>query len=529
MSMIWLITRVFLQSAHAVEPFPQLQTDDAIYSPHQEILIPYEPSIRHPNKSTGLPNATVYGYLPYWSTSPSNLSFDGLSHVAYFSVGLNSDGSLSETSRWTNIASTLVSRAHAQGVKVHLCLTSFSDSVNNVVLPSASKRATAVANLASLINQYGADGVNIDIEGMDGARRNDLISFILELKAQIPEIVIATPAIDWNSAYDYATLSQHASLFIMGYDYHWSGGDPGPVDPLFGGSPWGRYSLEWTVNDYIDKGADANAIIVGLPLYGRKWNTTNSNIPGTSTGSSSSMVMKDAVVVAATDGSSFDSVTHTPYVLYPTQQLWYQDIDSVRERVSWSIDQGVQGVGFWALGYENGVHGFWEMMADETYWSVSEPSVEPSVEPSAEPSVEPSTEPSTDTSSNQAPVSKAGADIEVEFNSIVELDGGHSYDPDGDSITYNWTMIDDSSIQLLNANTVNPSFIADELGTWQIQLAVSDGEFVRTDRLTVSVVESTDKKSSCAHFSSLLSWQIWLPLAGMYTYTFSRRRKQKTM
>ncbi|MEC7987401.1 MAG: glycosyl hydrolase family 18 protein, partial [Myxococcota bacterium] len=61
--------------------------------------------------------------------------------------------------------------------------------------------------------------------------------------------------------------------------YHWKGGDPGPVDPLFGGSPWSVYSLEWTVEDYRDKGVPDNKIILGLPLYGREWPTENNDVP----------------------------------------------------------------------------------------------------------------------------------------------------------------------------------------------------------------------------------------------------------
>ena len=69
---------------------------------------------------------------------------------------------------------------------------------------------------------------------------------------------------DWSDAYDYTTLSQYASLFIMGYDYHWSGSDPGPIDPLYGGSPWAQWSLI-TGNDHLAL-APADRIILGLPL-----------------------------------------------------------------------------------------------------------------------------------------------------------------------------------------------------------------------------------------------------------------------
>ena len=117
---------------------------------HSTILSTRSPEPRQQISYT--PTQTVYGYLPYWTTSPATLDFTGLTHVAYFGVELNSDASLSYQSRWDNAGPTLVSRAHAEGIKVHLCLISFSDAVNNVVLPSSNLRNKTIQNLKTLID-----------------------------------------------------------------------------------------------------------------------------------------------------------------------------------------------------------------------------------------------------------------------------------------------------------------------------------------------------------------------------------------
>ena len=147
-----------------------------------------------------------------------DIDLSPLSHIAVFNVDLNSDGTLSDTHRWTNVAAELVPKAHSMGVKVHLCFTSFLDSINNTVLPSASKRAILVQELSELVNDYGADGVNIDIEGMDASQRENLNALLSELRPHVDEIFLATPAIDWTDAYDYNYLAQNSDgLFIMGY------------------------------------------------------------------------------------------------------------------------------------------------------------------------------------------------------------------------------------------------------------------------------------------------------------------------
>ena len=97
------------------------------------------------------PAKTVYAFQPYWGEDHMTVDLTPLTHIAVFSVELQSDGTLSSTSYWHSVAQDLVDRAHGMGVKVHLCMTSFSDEINNVVLPDTQKRATLVAELASLV------------------------------------------------------------------------------------------------------------------------------------------------------------------------------------------------------------------------------------------------------------------------------------------------------------------------------------------------------------------------------------------
>ncbi|MFT5685786.1 MAG: spore germination protein, partial [Myxococcota bacterium] len=316
-----------------------------------------------PPPASGGPDVTVYGYHAYWSGSPLDLDFTRLTHVAVFNVDLNDDGTLSDTSRWTDHAAELVPLAHSYGVKVHLCMTSFYDSTTNAVLASSSKRATAIAELKALVDAYGADGVNVDIEGLDYSQKQNMVTFIEELAAEVDEVVIATPAIDWLGAFDYDALAYASDgLFIMGYGYHWSGGNPGPLAPLYGGGIWSDYSLEWTVEDYLTNGAPADKIILGLPLYGREWPTSSSTIPGTATDDGDAVFMSSAVSQAASGGADWDTTTHTPYILESNSQLWYDNTDSIRDRTAYAVEAGIQGIGFWALTYEGGDPEFWQMI-----------------------------------------------------------------------------------------------------------------------------------------------------------------------
>jgi hypothetical protein len=93
---------------------------------------------------------------------------------------------------------------------------------------------------------------------------------------------------------------------------------------------------------------------------------------------------------------------------------------------------------------------------------------------------------------NSAPVAEAGADQYFENpDIIIQLDGSQSFDPDGDPITYAWTIASkpiDSLAQLSNPNDVQPTFVADTVGDYIIELVVTDdlGTMSVPDEVVVS-------------------------------------------
>jgi hypothetical protein len=80
---------------------------------------------------------------------------------------------------------------------------------------------------------------------------------------------------------------------------------------------------------------------------------------------------------------------------------------------------------------------------------------------------------------NSKPVAKAGEDVTVFEGETVQLDGSQSMDADGASLTYKWSVNEKpngSNAQLSSVNKINPVFIPDVPGLYEIQLIVNDGE-----------------------------------------------------
>jgi hypothetical protein len=89
-----------------------------------------------------------------------------------------------------------------------------------------------------------------------------------------------------------------------------------------------------------------------------------------------------------------------------------------------------------------------------------------------------------------APTANAGHSQSVPPGSTVQLDGSGSTDPQGLPLAYNWSLITlpVNSIAALSAsNIVNPTFLADQSGTYVAQLTVSNGYLASTAPATVTI------------------------------------------
>ena len=79
---------------------------------------------------------------------------------------------------------------------------------------------------------------------------------------------------------------------------------------------------------------------------------------------------------------------------------------------------------------------------------------------------------------NSSPTADAGPDQTADVGATVTLDGSESSDPDGDTLTYSWsidTQPSESTASFSDATVARPSLTLDEVGEYRIQLSVSDG------------------------------------------------------
>ena len=367
------------------------------------------PPTLQPLEETLGPTREVLGYLPYWELDYTDFNWDKMTTLAFFCASMDSMGDLTNLHGWTGATSeALRDEAHAHNVRYVLTIVNFDSASIKALVNDPARRSHAIDVMLDSVISMGADGVNIDFEGVPKAAKAGLTAFMQETTAAFHEaipgshVTMATPAVDWSGAFDYDALAEGSDgLMIMAYGYHWNKGNPGPLSPPVSGDVWGPKNLTWTIQDYMKWGKEENRhkFILGLPFYGYDWLATGPEIPGKAAAKAKYVpYWKCEERAEAAGGFMWDEASQSTYFLEEKadgwHQIWCDDGPSWLAKLSLVTEYDLGGVGIWALGYDRGTTALWDAIAAELVPSVG---VEPSEpEPEPEPDVEPEPEPEPD-------------------------------------------------------------------------------------------------------------------------------------
>lgn len=320
-------------------------------------------------------NKVVFGWHPYWCEGlEANYDWSLLSDMSFFSYEVNaSTGTATTTHGWAT--SPAVTTALANGVRVNLCVTLFSNHAT--FFGNSTAMQTLITNLIFLVQTRGAHGVNIDFEGVDSSLEPQFTAFLIDLCNQmhtaIPgsQVSVCTYAVDWGNVFNEAAIDPYIDYYtIMGYAYYYAGsGTAGPTAPLYTFASF-DYNLARTVNYYLSEGASKEKLILGLPYYGHEWNTTSSTVPSSTTSSVSSRTYKLVKGNASGNYSNrqWDANSLTPYYAYYSsnwRQCFCDDEESLAYRYDLVNMTGIAGIGIWALSYDDGFIELWDLLREK--------------------------------------------------------------------------------------------------------------------------------------------------------------------
>ncbi|MCF8369190.1 MAG: hypothetical protein K9G76_09120 [Bacteroidales bacterium] len=329
-------------------------------------------------------NKKVFGYHPYWAgNNYLNYQWDLLSDFCHFSYEVDpATGNAITNHDWNT--SPAIDSALAHQVKVHLCVTLFSGHAAFFTNPEAQE--ALITNIIDLIGSRGAHGVNMDIEALPSAYKEEFMAFMQELRIRInnelpgTEISIASPAVNWSNKFNIPELNEILDFFmVMSYDYYWGGSSQaGPSSPVYPMIEFYNYSFSRTISYYQSQGVPADKLIMGVPYYAYQWPTQGQYAPSATTASGSAYTYSN--IKNNTSGNYSPENKHrepnsrVPYYSFQTggwNQCFLDDVYSLGEKYDIVNRRKLSGIGIWALGYDDGYTELWDLIADKFTTSAS--------------------------------------------------------------------------------------------------------------------------------------------------------------
>ncbi len=333
------------------------------------------------------------GYYPGYeqgSMPASNIDFTALTHIIHFSVIPNSNGTLNSSANSVSTANStdIVTRAHAAGKPVLICVGGANSESNFLAATSIATLAVFVSSLTNFMAARGYDGVDLDWEPLpvsDSGQFTNLVNGLRSALNGFPQHKLLTvaagayPPDPTNEEYTMFAALQNQFDQINIMTYALSGPYPGWVtwfnSPIYDGgyrfpSTGGLVpSVDGAVGNFITNGVLPAKLGIGIAFYGDIWQGG----AGTSTG---------GVTQPRQSWTNAPTRTDTPYTttigvyyqtnLYhwdtsaqaaylsisnasPTNDMFisYDDQRTCQSKVSYARNHGLGGVMIWELAQDH--------------------------------------------------------------------------------------------------------------------------------------------------------------------------------
>ncbi|XP_078046537.1 putative chitinase 10 [Augochlora pura] len=229
---------------------------------------------------------------------PEDVDSDLCTHVLYgFAVLDGSQLTIKSHDPWADIDNKFYERIAAlksKGIKVLMAIGGWNDSAGDKysrLTNSPSARRRFIENVIAFIEKYEFEGLDLDWEypvcwQVDcrkgpASDKEAFASLVKELsEAFQPKGLLLSAAVSpskrvIDEGYDVPTLAKYLDwISVMTYDYHgqWDK-KTGHVAPLYElANDWEpTFNANFSIHYWMEKGAPANKLVMGAPLYGQSF------------------------------------------------------------------------------------------------------------------------------------------------------------------------------------------------------------------------------------------------------------------
>ncbi|XP_035793649.1 chitotriosidase-1-like [Anopheles albimanus] len=257
---------------------------------------------------------------------------------------------------------------------------------------SAELRKRFIYDCVAFCQRHGFDGIDLDWEypaqrdGNPLIDRNNHAQLVEEMREVFDRhgllLTAAVASVEFSAglSYDIPRISKSFHfLNVMVYDMHGAWDSYCGINaPLFRGPAdqtdvQRQLNVDASVRYWLEQGAPAEKLILGIPLYGRSFtlaNAANSQVgapvigggtPGPYTGEPGVMGYNEFCekLGKETWDLRWSPEQQAPYAVRNNQWLGYDDLRSIQLKVQYLLDQGLGGAMVWSLETDdfNGVCG----------------------------------------------------------------------------------------------------------------------------------------------------------------------------
>ncbi len=220
------------------------------------------------------------------------------------------------------------------------------------ILRNPDLRARHIRNLVDEVLENNYDGIDVDYEMLSSSLREDYSAFIVELGQALHEqgklltIAVHAKTSDYGGLggfQDWVVLGQSVDrLRIMTYDFHWRGGGPGPVAPIY----WVQQ-----VAEYAKTVVDPAKVVIGVPFYGYNWPRGGSATPQIWE-AINDLIQSRGLTVNLAESDANGAIQEN-WISYSGRTVWFATSSSLEAKIELVQDMDLAGIAIWRLGGED--------------------------------------------------------------------------------------------------------------------------------------------------------------------------------
>lgn len=239
--------------------------------------------------------------------TPDNIDETLCTHIVYGFAVLNRDSlTIRPHDSWADIDNRFYERLvalRAKGIHVTVAIGGWNDSLGDKyskLVRDPAAREHFVKTVTEFIDKYNFEGLDLDWEypvcwqvDCDKGYPDEKEGFTELVKELAQEFrprgwllsaAVSPSKMVIDAGYDVPTLAEYFDwIAVMTYDYHgqWDK-QTGHVAPLYyyPGDKYDYFNANFTINYWIEKGAPAKKLVMGMPMYGQSFGLSDASNRG---------------------------------------------------------------------------------------------------------------------------------------------------------------------------------------------------------------------------------------------------------